>query len=118
MRFVIDTRDEFIPPVHPPGVDRPGRCRPNTHVMVRVEEWPGNVFRLWFPGHVMPDLWSNMTDRGMTQDFVRAEPNGLRWSFDGNPVAIIAAQLSSVGLPPHDCAHHRSFRRRSGGRGR
>lgn len=93
MKFAFQAEDEYVPPVHPPGEDRAPRRHPTTQVIVRVEEWPGNAFRLWLPEHVTPELWSNMKADEAHQDFVRTERGGLAWTYEGNPAAAIEAEL-------------------------
>src|SRR5579859_5438294 len=51
MTFFIDTLDEFIPSIPPPG-GSPARQSATTQVTVKVGEWPGNVFRMWMPESV------------------------------------------------------------------
>ena len=41
----LDTERRFIPAVPPPG-GAAARTGPTTQVLVSVEEWPGNTFRL------------------------------------------------------------------------
>ena len=72
----LDFEDEFIPAVSPPG-GAPNRSTPTTQVLVTVEEWPGNVFRLWAPENVGL-LWRNWRNGGTRQDFSRAD-GGLAW---------------------------------------
>ena len=72
----LDYEDEFIPAVSPKG-GAPNRSTPTTQVLVTVEEWPGNVFRLWAPENVGL-LWHNWRHGGTRQDFSGVD-GGLAW---------------------------------------
>ncbi len=76
----LDYEDEFIPAVSPKG-GAPNRSTPTTQVLVTVEEWPGNVFRLWAPENVGL-LWHNWRDGGTRQEFSRSD-GGLLWREKG-----------------------------------
>ena len=93
MQFDLDTHNEYIPPVHPPGEDRPPRRHATTQVTIRAKEWPDNLFRLWLPEHVTPELWSNMKVEEALQGFVRTEQGGLVWTYERNRDVIIAAEV-------------------------
>lgn len=95
MRFVIDASDELIPSVPPPG-GSPARTSPSTQVRVRLEEWPGEVFRLWLPESV-GDLWNNHTPELTHQDFAATEAGGLRWQWLGHPAAIVETTVTPHG---------------------
>ena len=75
----LDYEDEFIPAVSPLG-GAPNRSTPTTQVLVTVEEWPGNVFRLWAPENVGL-LWHNWRHGGARQTFSRAD-GGLTWRLE------------------------------------
>lgn len=93
MKFVFKQERRFIPPVHPPGEDRPPRQHPTTQVTVSPAEWPENLFRLWLPEHVEPGLWSNMKAAEADQRFENAAHGGLQWSYERPGLARINAEL-------------------------
>ena len=95
MQFSLETENETIPSVNPPGEDRPQRNHPTTQILVRIKEWPGNTFRLWLPEHVAPDLWSNYHQEEAAQAFGPNGNNGLIWRTTRNPTVIIEADLKS-----------------------
>ena len=49
MRLRLSTEHRLIPSVSPKGVGAPGRSHATTQVLVDVDRWPGNRFRLWAP---------------------------------------------------------------------
>jgi hypothetical protein len=93
MTFTIDTLDEFIPSIPPPG-GSPGRQSATTQVTVKVGEWPGNLFRMWMPESV-GELWSNWSST-VHQNFERTEQAGLIWKYSGNPDALIEVELTPL----------------------
>ena len=90
----LDHEDEFIPAVPPPG-GTPGRTAPTTQVLVTVEEWPGNVFRLWAPENV-GRLWGNWDSGGARQDFSRVD-GGLSWQLEGESGWTVETSLRARG---------------------
>ena len=77
MRLTLSTEHRLIPPVSPKGVGAPGRRHATTQVVVSVDEWPGNRFRLWAPEHA-GSVWSHAEPTTARQLF---EPAGqaLHW---------------------------------------
>jgi hypothetical protein len=76
----LDHEDAFIPAVPPPG-GAPARTAPTTQLLVTVDEWPGNVFRLWAPENVGL-LWRNWDVDRASQDFSMTPGGGLLWRLE------------------------------------
>ena len=105
----LDYEDEFIPAVSPLG-GAPNRSTPTTQVLVTVEEWPGNVFRLWAPENVGL-LWHNWRNGGTRQDFSDAD-GGLTWRVEDESGWTVETSLRA-----RRRADHRDARRQRIGRG-
>ena len=81
-------------PAKPPGSGWKRRGD-TTQVMVRVSQWPDNIFRLWMPEKV-GSLWDNW-DSGMArQDFQRTGESGLSWSFQRSGKARVEVKLTPL----------------------
>jgi hypothetical protein len=99
MRFEFETLDEVTI-----------RKNPTTQVVIRVREWPGNVFLLWLPESVsrlrtdretgrliQESLWDNYTPGIAHQDFVRSPGDAgdsLCWAYEGHPDVALQAVLT------------------------
>jgi hypothetical protein len=68
------------------------RKNSTTQVAIRVKEWPGQTFLLWFP-EAVGDLWVQWDEDAAHQEFSRTPAGGIRWEFRGNPEARITAEL-------------------------
>src|ERR1051325_1306693 len=90
MNFVLDSFDEFIPSIPPPG-GSPARQSATTQVTIEVREWPGNTFRMWMPESV-GNLWANWSPDAC-QQFERTQRTGLLWRFLRNPKASIEVEM-------------------------
>lgn len=95
MSLRLYTVDELIPAVPPPG-GAPARQAPTTQVMVQVDGWPGNIFRLWLPEHV-GQVWANWHANVAHQDFVRTQESALLWTFTSASGIRIEAEATPQG---------------------
>lgn len=68
------------------------RKNATTQVVIRVAEWPGQTFLLWFP-EAVGDLWVQWNPDVAHQEFSPTPAGGIRWEFLGNPEARITAEL-------------------------
>jgi len=92
MSLRLYTADELIPAIPPPG-GAPARQAPTTQVMVQVDEWPGNIFRLWLPEHV-GQIWGNWQADVAHQDYVQTQQGGLLWAFTSTSGVRIEAEAT------------------------
>ena len=93
MKFRFDTVHEAIP-AKSPGSDWQVRG-PTTQVMVRLAEWPDNIFRLWMP-EMVGKLWNNWNTEVARQDFNRTQSGGLRWTYELPRQAHIDVELTPL----------------------
>ena len=88
------------------------RKNPTTQVHMRVVEWPGQTFLLWFP-EVIDNVWAQWDADVAKQDLTISDEGELVWSrqFEGKAsvVATMTARDDSVSLeirvkaaPDHD----------------
>ena len=68
------------------------RKNPTSQIVIRVADWPGQNFLLWFP-EAVGDLWQQWDPPVAHQEFVTTDRGGLRWQFRGNPRAAVTAEL-------------------------
>ena len=93
MSLILSAEDEHIPTKSPfTDAQRPV---PTTQVLVRLTEWPGNIFRFWMPENVN-DLWDNWDADVAHQDFKRTQRDGLLWSFRRHLKAAVEAEVTPV----------------------
>lgn len=64
--------------------------------MVLVNEWPGNIFRIWLPEHV-GQIWGNWQADVAHQDFAQTQKGGLLWSFTSASGVRISAEATPCG---------------------
>ena len=94
MDFQFETVHEEIPS-KPPGEAWTKRGA-TTQIMIRIAQWPDNIFRLWMPEKV-GSIWSNWDPDVARQDFQPSGENGLTWTFHRPDVARIEAELTARG---------------------
>ena len=58
MEVVFEARNGLIPSVSPPG-GMGARRHETTQLLLQVEGWHDNLFRMWAPEHV-GTIWSQM----------------------------------------------------------
>lgn len=68
------------------------RANPTTQIAIHVKQWPRQKFLLWLPEALEP-LWRQWDAAIGQQEFVQTARGGLRWTYDRNPQAIVAAEL-------------------------
>ncbi len=104
MEVVFEARDGLIPSVSPRG-GMGARRHATTQLLLQVEGWHDNLFRMWAPEHV-GNIWSQMNPATAHQAF-ETTADGVRWGHtapDGASIDVTIDQRSRDAQPSRDDA--------------